>query len=136
MVDEANAAIETLPPPRRSRLMASPASPSSTSAIRAAVARRHHTGAINVTRGMLECGSIPEPYAKDYFQSGNKLVFFCAGAWSALALGAGHGADVAAISRADRCLEEDRRAGRRSSEEIGSRHGPDSVPVPQPTLTV
>jgi len=44
-------------------------------------------GAINVTRGMLEMWIDPEsPYAKDYFQSGNKFVFFCAGAWrSALA---------------------------------------------------
>jgi len=44
-------------------------------------------GAINVTRGMLEMWIDPQsPYAKDYFQSGNKFVFFCAGAWrSALA---------------------------------------------------
>ena len=44
-------------------------------------------GSINVTRGMLEMWIDPEsPYAKDYFQNGNKFVFFCAGAWrSALA---------------------------------------------------
>ncbi|MBM3644834.1 MAG: rhodanese-like domain-containing protein [Alphaproteobacteria bacterium] len=44
-------------------------------------------GAINVTRGMLEMWIDPEsPYAKDYFQTGNRFVFFCAGAWrSALA---------------------------------------------------
>ena len=44
-------------------------------------------GAINVTRGMLEMWIDPEsPYAKDYFQSGDKFIFFCAGAWrSALA---------------------------------------------------
>ena len=44
-------------------------------------------GAINVTRGMLEMWIDPaSPYAKDYFQTGNKFVFFCAGAWrSALA---------------------------------------------------
>jgi rhodanese-related sulfurtransferase len=44
-------------------------------------------GAINVTRGMLEMWIDPQsPYAKDYFQTGNKFVFFCAGAWrSALA---------------------------------------------------
>jgi len=44
-------------------------------------------GAINVTRGMLEMWIDPEsPYAKEYFQTGNKFVFFCAGAWrSALA---------------------------------------------------
>jgi rhodanese-related sulfurtransferase len=36
---------------------------------------------------MLEMWIDPQsPYAKDYFQSGNKFVFFCAGAWrSALA---------------------------------------------------
>src|SRR5258708_9796151 len=44
-------------------------------------------GAINVTRGMLEMWIDPEsPYAKEYFQTGNKFLFFCAGAWrSALA---------------------------------------------------
>jgi rhodanese-related sulfurtransferase len=44
-------------------------------------------GAINVTRGMLEMWIDPEsPYAKEYFQTGNKFIFFCAGAWrSALA---------------------------------------------------
>ena len=44
-------------------------------------------GAINVTRGMLEMWIDPgSPYAKEYFQTGNKFVFFCAGAWrSALA---------------------------------------------------
>ena len=44
-------------------------------------------GSINVTRGMLEMWVDPEsPYAKDYFQTGNKFIFFCAGAWrSALA---------------------------------------------------
>ena len=39
-------------------------------------------GAINVTRGMLEMWIDPEsPYAKSYFQTGNRFVFFCAGAW-------------------------------------------------------
>jgi len=44
-------------------------------------------GAINVTRGMLEMWIDPKsPYAKEFFQTGNKFVFFCAGAWrSALA---------------------------------------------------
>ena len=37
-------------------------------------------GAINVTRGMLEFWIDPEsPYFKDFFASGNKFVFFCAG---------------------------------------------------------
>jgi rhodanese-related sulfurtransferase len=37
-------------------------------------------GAINVTRGMLEFWIDPEsPYYKEFFGSGNKFVFFCAG---------------------------------------------------------
>ena len=37
-------------------------------------------GAINVTRGMLEMWIDPtSPYAKKYFQSGNRFVLFCAG---------------------------------------------------------
>ena len=37
-------------------------------------------GAINVTRGMLEFWIDPgSPYAKDFFQSGNRFVMFCAG---------------------------------------------------------
>lgn len=37
-------------------------------------------GAINVTRGMLEMWIDPtSPYAKQYFQSGNRFVLFCAG---------------------------------------------------------
>lgn len=37
-------------------------------------------GAVNVTRGMLEFWIDPEsPYFKDFFASGNKFVFFCAG---------------------------------------------------------
>ncbi|MBL8675526.1 MAG: rhodanese-like domain-containing protein [Rhodospirillales bacterium] len=37
-------------------------------------------GAINVTRGMLEFWIDPgSPYYKDFFASGNKFVFFCAG---------------------------------------------------------
>ena len=44
-------------------------------------------GAMNVTRGMLEFWIDPaSPYHKDYFASGNRFVFFCAGGWrSALA---------------------------------------------------
>ena len=44
-------------------------------------------GAFPCTRGMLEFWIDPaSPYAKDYFQTGNKFIFFCAGAWrSALA---------------------------------------------------
>ena len=38
--------------------------------------------AINAARCMLEtCIDPHRPYAKDYFQTGKKLVFFCAGAW-------------------------------------------------------
>ena len=37
-------------------------------------------GAINVTRGMLEFWIDPgSPYAKAFFQSGNRFVMFCAG---------------------------------------------------------
>lgn len=37
-------------------------------------------GAINVTRGMLEFWIDPaSPYHKDFFDSGNRFVFFCAG---------------------------------------------------------
>ncbi len=37
-------------------------------------------GAVNVTRGMLEFWIDPEsPYYKEFFASGNKFVFFCAG---------------------------------------------------------
>ncbi len=37
-------------------------------------------GAINVTRGMLEFWIDPKsPYYKEFFNSGNKFVFFCAG---------------------------------------------------------
>jgi rhodanese-related sulfurtransferase len=44
-------------------------------------------GAVNVTRGMLEFWIDPaSPYHKDFFASGNRFVFFCAGGWrSALA---------------------------------------------------
>ena len=44
-------------------------------------------GAKPVTRGMLEFWIDPEsPYHKDFFSSGNRFVFFCAGGWrSALA---------------------------------------------------
>jgi len=44
-------------------------------------------GAIQVTRGMLEFWIDPgSPYHKDFFASGNRFVFFCAGGWrSALA---------------------------------------------------
>jgi rhodanese-related sulfurtransferase len=37
-------------------------------------------GAVNVTRGMLEFWIDPgSPYHKDFFASGNRFVFFCAG---------------------------------------------------------
>jgi len=44
-------------------------------------------GAVPVTRGMLEFWIDPgSPYHKDFFASGNRFVFFCAGGWrSALA---------------------------------------------------
>ena len=44
-------------------------------------------GATQVTRGMLEFWIDPgSPYHKDFFASGNRFVFFCAGGWrSALA---------------------------------------------------
>ena len=83
MVDEANAAIETLP-------LAEAMAMHGKSGVTFIDIRdprelwRDGTipGAINVTRGMLEMWIDPEsPYAKEFFQTGNKFVFFCAGAW-------------------------------------------------------
>ena len=88
MVDEANGQIETLPLAEAMKAHGQPG----VTFIDIRDPRelwRDGTipGSINVTRGMLEMWIDPEsPYAKDYFQSGNKFVFFCAGAWrSALA---------------------------------------------------
>jgi rhodanese-related sulfurtransferase len=88
MVDEANSQIETVSVAEAMKLVGKPG----TTFIDIRDPRelwRDGTipGAINVTRGMLEMWIDPKsPYAKDYFQSGNKFVFFCAGAWrSALA---------------------------------------------------
>ena len=83
MVDEANAEIETVSVEEAMKLVDKPG----TTFIDIRDPRelwRDGTipGAINVTRGMLEMWIDPKsPYAKDYFQSGNKFVFFCAGAW-------------------------------------------------------
>jgi NH3-dependent NAD+ synthetase/rhodanese-related sulfurtransferase len=88
MVDEANAAIETLPLAEATKVHGA----SGITFIDIRDPRelwRDGTipGAINVTRGMLEMWIDPKsPYAKEFFQTGNKFVFFCAGAWrSALA---------------------------------------------------
>ena len=88
MVDEASSQIETVPTEEAIRLVGQPG----VTFIDIRDPRelwRDGTipGAINVTRGMLEMWIDPQsPYAKDYFQNGNKFVFFCAGAWrSALA---------------------------------------------------
>jgi rhodanese-related sulfurtransferase len=88
MVDEANGQIETLPLAEAMKAHGQPG----VTFIDIRDPRelwRDGTipGSINVTRGMLEMWIDPEsPYAKDYFQNGNKFVFFCAGAWrSALA---------------------------------------------------
>ena len=88
MVDEANAAIETMP--LADAMKAHGASDVTFIDIRdPRELWRDGTipGAINVTRGMLEMWIDPKsPYAKEFFQTGNKFVFFCAGAWrSALA---------------------------------------------------
>ena len=88
MVDEASAGIETVPTEEAIKLVGKPG----VTFIDIRDPRelwRDGTipGAINVTRGMLEMWIDPEsPYAKEYFQTGNKFIFFCAGAWrSALA---------------------------------------------------
>ena len=88
MVDEANAAVETLPLAEAMKVHGA----SDVTFIDIRDPRelwRDGTipGAINVTRGMLEMWIAPKsPYAKEFFQTGNKFVFFCAGAWrSALA---------------------------------------------------
>ena len=84
-------------------------------------------GAINVTRGMLEMWIDPaSPYAKDYFQTGNKFIFFCAGAWrSALATKTAQDmglTPVAHIARRFRRLEEGGRSGREGrAQEVGWR---------------
>ena len=45
-----------------------------------ALARWHHPGAKNVTRGMLEFWADPESeYYKDYFDFDRKIVVYCAG---------------------------------------------------------
>src|SRR5260370_40926367 len=83
MVDEANAEIETVPVDEAIKLVGKPG----VTFIDIRDPRelwRDGTipGAITVTRGMLEMWIDPQsPYAKDYFQSGDKLLFFCAGAW-------------------------------------------------------
>ena len=83
MVDEANAAIETLPLAEAMKVHGA----SGITFIDIRDPRelwRDGTipGAINVTRGMLEMWIDPKsPYAKEFFQTGNKFVFFCAGAW-------------------------------------------------------
>ena len=88
MVDEASAEIETVPVADAIKLVGQPG----VTFIDIRDPRElwrdgSIPGAINVTRGMLEMWIDPEsPYAKDYFQSGDKFIFFCAGAWrSALA---------------------------------------------------
>jgi len=88
MIDAANAAIVTLPLEEAMQLHGTP----EVTFIDIRDPRelwREGTipGAINVTRGMLEMWIDPEsPYAKTYFQSGHRFIFFCAGAWrSALA---------------------------------------------------
>jgi rhodanese-related sulfurtransferase len=60
-------------------------------------------GAFHCPRGMLEFWIDPEsPYAKDVFQSGKELVFYCNGAWrSALA------ADTAQQMGLERVVEMD-----------------------------
>jgi rhodanese-related sulfurtransferase len=76
MVDEANAAIETLPLAEAIKVHGQPG----VTFIDIRDPRelwRDGTipGAINVTRGMLEMWIDPQsPYAKDYFQNGNKFV--------------------------------------------------------------
>ena len=88
MVDEANRDIETVPVAEAMKLVGQPGITFIDIRDPRELWRDGSIpGAINVTRGMLEMWIDPEsPYAKDYFQSGNKFVFFCAGAWrSALA---------------------------------------------------
>ena len=60
-------------------------------------------GAVNVTRGMLEFWIDPaSPYHKDFFASGNKFVFFCAGGWrSALAAKTAQDMGLAPVAHID-----------------------------------
>lgn len=70
-------------------------------------------GAINVTRGMLEMWIDPEsPYAKSYFQTGNRFVFFCAGAWrSALATRTAQDMGLAPVAQLEGGLSAWKQAG-------------------------
>ena len=70
-------------------------------------------GAINVTRGMIEMWIDPQsPYAKDYFQTGNKFIFFCAGAWrSALATRTAQDMGLAPVCHIDGGFDAWKKAG-------------------------
>ena len=99
-------------------------------------------GAINVTRGMLEMWIDPEsPYAKDYFQTGNKFVFFCAGAWrSALATKTAQDMGLTPVAHFEGGFGAWKKAGgtgREGRAEEVRRHpmSPDTLLVPQPTLS-
>ena len=83
MVDEANSQIETLPLVEAMKIHGQPGVTFiDIRDVRELWRDGTIPGAINVTRGMLEMWIDPKsPYAKDYFQTGNKFVFFCAGAW-------------------------------------------------------
>jgi len=82
MVDEANGEIETMPVDEAIKLHGKPGITFiDLRDLRELWRDGTIPGSINVTRGMLEMWIDPEsPYAKDYFQTGNKFIFFCAGA--------------------------------------------------------
>jgi len=88
MLDEANAEIETLSPEAASELLAQEGVTFVDLRDPREVEREGAIpGAKFCTRGMLEFWIDPaSPYHKDWFASGDRFVFFCAGGWrSALA---------------------------------------------------
>jgi rhodanese-related sulfurtransferase len=68
-------------------------------------------GAFHCPRGMLEFWIDPEsPYAKPQFQTGNRMVFYCASGWrSALSAKAAHEMGLPNVTR--RRSDADRRTG-------------------------
>ena len=114
MVDEASAEIQTIPTAEAIKLVGQPGVTFiDIRDIRELWRDGTIPGAINVTRGMLEMWIDPtSPYAKDYFQSGNRFVFFCAGAWrSAMATKTAQDMGLAPVAHLEGGLTAWKKAG-------------------------
>lgn len=88
LLDEANAEIDGLTPEAAAEMLGDPGVTFVDLRDPREVEREGHiAGARSCTRGMLEFWIDKEsPYHKEWFASGNRFVFFCAGGWrSALA---------------------------------------------------